>query len=399
MTRELELLKYGCAEIIPEDGLEQKLKLGRPLIIKLGADPTAPHLHLGHAVVLKKLRQFQDMGHKVIFVIGDYTAMIGDPSGRKETRKPLSEEQIKDSARTYIDQVIRVLEPQSGMVRFNSEWLSKLEGRDIVKLLAKFTVARVLERDDFTKRMKAEAPIYLHELLYVVFQAFDSVAIKADVEIGGTDQKFNFLAARELQKEMGMEPQVMMTMPILPGTDGVIKMSKSIGNTVDLLDEPTNMFGKLMSIPDSLIINYFQYAAFADPSIIQQATKDFEGGVVNPRDIKLMMAEKVVDIWHGEGAGKSCREEFLRVFSEHSLPSDIPDVALERDDYPIQIAKLLTKLELVPSTSEARRLVQSNAVKFDEELVDDPTKEIHEPKKPVLIKVGKRRYVRLVRRD
>ena len=198
---------------------------------------------------------------------------------------------------------------------------------------------------------------------------------------------------------MGMEPQVMMTMPILPGTDGVIKMSKSIGNTVDLLDEPTNMFGKLMSIPDSLIINYFQYAAFADPSIIQQATKDFEGGVVNPRDIKLMMAEKVVDIWHGEGAGKSCREEFLRVFSEHSLPSDIPDVALERDDYPIQIAKLLTKLELVPSTSEARRLVQSNAVKFDEELVDDPTKEIHEPKKPVLIKVGKRRYVRLVRRD
>lgn len=399
MTRELELLKYGCAEIIPEDGLEQKLKLGRPLIIKLGADPTAPHLHLGHAVVLKKLRQFQDMGHKVIFVIGDYTAMIGDPSGRKETRKPLSEEQIKDSARTYIDQVIRVLEPQSGMVRFNSEWLSKLEGRDIVKLLAKFTVARVLERDDFTKRMKAEAPIYLHELLYVVFQAFDSVAIKADVEIGGTDQKFNFLAARELQKEMGMEPQVMMTMPILPGTDGVIKMSKSIGNTVDLLDEPTNMFGKLMSIPDSLIINYFQYAAFADPSIIQQATKDFEGGVVNPRDIKLMMAEKVVDIWHGEGAGESCREEFLRVFSEHSLPSDIPDVALERDDYPIQIAKLLTKLELVPSTSEARRLVQSNAVKFDEELVDDPTKEIHEPKKPVLIKVGKRRYVRLVRRD
>ncbi|MBP6927007.1 MAG: tyrosine--tRNA ligase [Caldisericales bacterium] len=399
MTRELELLKYGCAEIIPEDGLEQKLKLGRPLIIKLGADPTAPHLHLGHAVVLKKLRQFQDMGHKVIFVIGDYTAMIGDPSGRKETRKPLSEEQIKDSARTYIDQVIRVLEPQSGMVRFNSEWLSKLEGRDIVKLLAKFTVARVLERDDFTKRMKAEAPIYLHELLYVVFQAFDSVAIKADVEIGGTDQKFNFLAARELQKEMGMEPQVMMTMPILPGTDGVIKMSKSIGNTVDLLDEPTNMFGKLMSIPDSLIVNYLQYAAFADPSTIEQATKDFEGGIVNPRDIKLMMAEKVVDIWHGEGAGKSCREEFLRVFSEHSLPSDIPDVALEHEDYPIQIAKLLTKLELVPSTSEARRLVQSNAVKIDEELIDDPTKEIHEPKKPVLIKVGKRRYVRLVRRD
>ncbi|NLI40496.1 MAG: tyrosine--tRNA ligase [Caldisericales bacterium] len=399
MTRELELLKYGCAEIIPEDGLEQKLKLGRPLIIKLGADPTAPHLHLGHAVVLKKLRQFQDMGHKVIFVIGDYTAMIGDPSGRKETRKPLSEEQIKDSARTYIDQVIRVLEPQSGMVRFNSEWLGKLEGKDIVKLLAKFTVARVLERDDFTKRMKAEAPIYLHELLYVVFQAFDSVAIKADVEIGGTDQKFNFLAARELQKEMGMEPQVMMTMPILPGTDGVIKMSKSIGNTVDLLDEPTNMFGKLMSIPDGLIVNYLQYAAFADPSTIEQAARDFEGGIVNPRDIKLMMAEKVVDIWHGEGAGKSCREEFLRVFSEHSLPSDIPDVALERDDYPIQVAKLLTKLELVPSTSEARRLVQSNAVKFDEELVDDPTKEIHEPKKPVLIKVGKRRYVRLVRRD
>ncbi len=397
MNKDIQKLKFGCAEIIPEDGLEQKLAQDRPLIIKLGADPTAPHLHLGHAVVLRKLREFQELGHKVIFVIGDYTAMVGDPSGRKETRKPLSEEQIKEAARTYIDQVVRVLEPESGMVRFNSEWLGRLEGKDIVKLLAKFTVARVLERDDFTKRMKAEVPIYLHELLYVVFQAFDSVAIKADIEIGGTDQKFNFLAARELQREMGMEPQVMMTMPILPGTDGVIKMSKSIGNTVDLLDEPNQMFGKLMSIPDNLILTYLKYAAYAKEDDYKKAEKALESGV-NPRDIKIMMAEKVVDIWHGENAGTEAKEEFHKVFSEHSLPTDIETEALPKEDFPIAIIKLLQKLELVPSLSEARRLISSNAVKIDEATITDPNHEIRFPKEPIIIKVGKRRFLKITGR-
>lgn len=397
MNSDVEILKSACAEIIPENGLEEKLKLGRPLIIKLGADPTAPHLHLGHAVVLNKLKQFQQMGHKVIFVIGDYTAMIGDPSGRKETRKPLNEEQIKNAARTYIDQVVRVLEPQSDMVRFNSEWLGALEGKDIIKLLAKFTVKRVLERDDFTKRLKADLPIYLHELLYVVCQAFDSVAIKADIEIGGTDQKFNFLAARDLQREMGMEPQVIITMPILPGTDGVIKMSKSIGNTVDLLDEPNNMFGKLMSIPDNMILTYCEYAAYMNKEELEDSKKRLESGE-NPRNIKMQMAQKVVDIWHGLDSGKKAREEFENVFSKHSLPSDIEEFALDEFDFPIQICKLIQKLGLAPTVSEARRLVQSNAVKIDDTTISDPIQEIDFPKEPVILKVGKRRYAKLIGR-
>lgn len=396
MDKTVEQLKFGCAEIIPEDGIEQKLKLGRPLIIKLGADPTAPHLHLGHAVVLKKLRQFQDMGHKVIFVVGDYTAMIGDPSGRKETRKPLTEEVIKENARTYIDQVVRVLNPTDGMLRFNSEWLGKLDASDIIKLMAKFTVARILERDDFTNRMKAEVPIYLHELLYVICQAFDSVAIKADIEIGGTDQKFNFLAARELQREMGMEPQVMVTMPILPGTDGVIKMSKSIGNTVDLMDEPNQMFGKLMSIPDHLILTYLQYAAHVPMDEMNKFKSDLEGGT-NPRDIKMLMAEKVIDIWHGDGEGKKAKDEFISVFSKHAVPTDIDEVSLAKNEYPIQLAKLIQKLGMAPSGSEARRLIQSNAVSINEMTVSDPMLSIDEPKEPTVIKVGKRRYVKLVK--
>lgn len=396
MDKTVEELKYGCAEIIPEDGIEQKLKSGKPLVIKLGADPTAPHLHLGHAVVLKKLKQFQDMGHKVIFVIGDYTAMIGDPSGRKETRKPLSEEAIKENARTYIDQVARVLNPTEGMLRFNSEWLGKLDASDIIKLMAKFTVARILERDDFTNRMRAEVPIYLHELLYVVCQAFDSVAIKADIEIGGTDQKFNFLAARELQKEMGMEPQTIITMPILPGTDGVIKMSKSIGNTVDLLDEPNQMFGKLMSIPDHLILTYLQYAAHASMDVCKKAKADMENGA-NPRDFKMDMAVKVIDIWHGDGEGEKAKEEFISVFSKHAIPTDINEVSLKHEEYPIQLAKLLQKLGMAPSGSEARRLIQSNAVTINELVVSDPLANIEEPKEPTIIKVGKRRYVKLVK--
>lgn len=396
MDKAVELLKFGCAEIIPEDGIEQKLKLGRPLIIKLGADPTAPHLHLGHAVVLKKLRQFQELGHKVIFVVGDYTAMIGDPSGRKETRKPLSEETIKDNARTYIDQVVRILKPAEGMLRFNSEWLGRLEAKDVIKLMAKFTVARILERDDFTNRMKAEVPIYLHELLYVICQAFDSVAIKADIELGGTDQKFNFLAARELQREMGMEPQTVITMPILPGTDGVIKMSKSIGNTVDLMEEPNQMFGKLMSIPDHLILTYLQYAAFIAPEELEQAKNDLENGV-NPRDIKLTMAQKIVDIWHPDDAGTKAKDEFLSVFSKHSVPTDIDEVSLAKADYPIIITKLIQKLGMAPSGSEARRLVQSNAVSIDEVIITDPMLQLNEPEAPTVLRVGKRRFVRLLK--
>lgn len=396
--KQIDVLKFGCEEIIPADGIEQKLALGRPLVIKLGADPTAPHLHLGHAVVLRKLRQFQEFGHKVIFVIGDYTASIGDPSGRKETRKPLTDEQIKSSARTYLDQVIRILEPQEGMIRFNSEWCEKLDAKDIIKLMAKFTVARVLERDDFTKRMKAEVPIYLHELLYVVAQAFDSVAIKADIEIGGTDQKFNFLAARDLQKEMGMQPQAIITMPILPGTDGVIKMSKSIGNTVDLLDTPNEMFGKLMSIPDELLPMYLQYAANMEEDEVKDFKKKLEDGI-NPRDVKLTMASRVVDIWHGPGIGDTSKDEFLSVFAKGNLPSDIPEHSLSKSDYPITLLDLIRRFDLAPSNSEARRLISSNAVKVDDEAITDVGYEIVEPKEPVIIKVGKRRYIKLLREE
>jgi len=396
--KQIEDLKYGCEEIIPADGIEQKLKLGRPLVIKLGADPTAPHLHLGHAVVLKKLRQFQDYGHRVIFVVGDYTAMIGDPSGRNETRKPLTEEDIRNSARTYLDQVIRILKPQEGMIRFNSEWWGELGAKDIIKLMAKFTVARILERDDFTKRMKAKAPVYLHELLYVVAQAFDSVAIKADIEIGGTDQKFNFLAARDLQRDMGMEPQTIITMPILPGTDGKIKMSKSIGNTIDLLDKPNDMFGKLMSISDNLILMYLQYAANCNIDELEKFKQSLDSGA-NPRDIKLELASKVTDIWHEAGDGESAKNEFLNIFSKNKLPENIPEVSLPTDEFPINLAKLICKLELCSSNSDARRLITSGAVKIDNEPIKDIKHEVDAPEESILIRVGKRRFLKLKREE
>jgi len=393
--KQIEELKYGCEEIIPADGIEEKLALNRPLIVKLGADPTAPHLHLGHAVVLRKLQQFQEYGHKVIFVVGDYTAMIGDPSGRNETRKPLTEEEVRDSARTYMDQVIRILKPVKGMIRFNSEWCGELGAKDIIKLMAKFTVARILERDDFTNRMREQEPIYLHEMLYVVAQAFDSVAIKADIEIGGTDQKFNFLAARDLQREMGMKPQTIITMPILPGTDGKIKMSKSIGNTVDLLDPPNEMFGKLMSIPDELILTYLKYAANTPPERLKKYDNDLKDGV-NPRDVKLELANIITDIWHENGAGKKAQQEFLNVFSKNKLPKDIKTKKLSTDSYPINIADLITTLGMCESKSEARRLIKSGAVKLDNEQITDIKHTVAKPKENVLIKVGKRRYIRLV---
>jgi tyrosyl-tRNA synthetase len=393
--KQIEELKYGCEEIIPADGIEEKLALNRPLIVKLGADPTAPHLHLGHAVVLRKLQQFQEYGHKVIFVVGDYTAMIGDPSGRNETRKPLTEEEVRDSARTYMDQVIRILKPVKGMIRFNSEWCGELGAKDIIKLMAKFTVARILERDDFTNRMREQAPIYLHEMLYVVAQAFDSVAIKADIEIGGTDQKFNFLAARDLQREMGMKPQTIITMPILPGTDGKIKMSKSIGNTVDLLDPPNEMFGKLMSIPDELILTYLKYAANTPPERLKKYDNDLKDAV-NPRDVKLELANIITDIWHENGAGKKAQQEFLNVFSKNKLPKDIKTKKLSTDSYPINIADLITTLGMCKSKSEARRLIKSGAVKLDNKQITDIKHTVAKPKENVLIKVGKRRYIRLV---
>ncbi len=393
--KQIEELKYGCEEIIPADGIEEKLALNRPLIVKLGADPTAPHLHLGHAVVLRKLQQFQEYGHKVIFVVGDYTAMIGDPSGRNETRKPLTEEEVRDSARTYMDQVIRILKPVKGMIRFNSEWCGELGAKDIIKLMAKFTVARILERDDFTNRMREQAPIYLHEMLYVVAQAFDSVAIKADIEIGGTDQKFNFLAARDLQREMGMKPQTIITMPILPGTDGKIKMSKSIGNTVDLLDPPNEMFGKLMSIPDELILTYLKYAANTPPERLKKYDNDLKDAV-NPRDVKLELANIITDIWHENGAGKKAQQEFLNVFSKNKLPKDIKTKKISTDSYPINIADLITTLGMCKSKSEARRLIKSGAVKLDNKQITDIKHTVAKPKENVLIKVGKRRYIRLV---
>lgn len=391
---QIEQLKYGCEEIIPTDGIERKLELGRPLIVKLGADPTAPHLHLGHAVVLGKLRQFQEHGHKVVFVVGDYTAMIGDPSGRNETRKPLTEEEVMDSARTYMDQVIRILKPKKGMIRFNSEWCGELGARDIIKLMAKFTVARILERDDFTNRMKAQAPIYLHELLYVVAQAFDSVAIRADIEIGGTDQKFNFLSARDLQREMGMEPQTIITMPILPGTDGKIKMSKSIGNTIDLLDPPNEMFGKLMSISDDLILTYLKYAANVSPEELQKFKLDLKTDT-NPRDVKLELARLVTNLWHKDGAGEKAKQEFLNVFSKNQLPKDIENKSLASDLFPINLADLITDLSMCESKSEARRLIKSGAVRLDSEQVTDIKHSVNKPQDSILIRVGKRRFMRL----
>ncbi len=395
--QQLEILKRGAAEIITEEELLAKLRKGRPLRIKLGLDPSVPDIHLGHAVVLRKLRQFQDLGHEVIIVIGDFTAMIGDPSGRIETRPQLSPEQVKENAKTYFDQYTRILDPSRTRVVFNSQWLGPLTFQEVIGLASKVTVARILERDDFSERMRQGLPLHLHEILYPLCQAYDSVALEADVEMGGTDQKFNNLMGRDLQREFGQEPQVVFLMPILVGLDGQQKMSKSLGNYIGIAEPPEEMFGKVMSLPDDLMVQYFVLCTDVPMEEVQAIDQGLKEGTLHPRDIKRRLAREIVTIYHGKAAATAAEEAFDRVFVAKELPEQVPEVLLEADDLEggrIWIVKLLVLAGLVESNSEAKRLISQGGVSVDGRRITDIDTDLVVTD-GMVVRVGKRRFARI----
>jgi tyrosyl-tRNA synthetase len=394
---QLQVISRGTLHLMPEDALlsklERSIKESRPLNIKYGADPSAPDLHLGHAVCFKKLKEFQDLGHQVIFVIGDFTAMIGDPTGRSETRKPLTREQVRDNAATYMEQVYLLLDKDKTKVVYNHAWLSELNLSDVIKLSSKFTVARMLERDDFSKRHKSQTSIGVHEFLYPVMVSYDSVHLKADVEAGGNDQLFNFLAGRELMQELGMEPQVALTMPILVGTDGVNKMSKSLGNYIAIKDSPKEMFGKTMSIPDSAILTYAQLAAFYRDDQISKI-KELLNAQENPRNIKAQIARDIAAIYHGAAKAAAASAEFDQMFRNGGLPENLPEHDPGADK--VWIVKLITGAGCAKNSSEARRLIEQGGVHLDGEKITSVDAEV-EIKDGAILKVGKRNFVKMKR--
>lgn len=398
---QLAVLKRGVAEIVPEEDFERKLKRsiqqGKPLKVKLGMDPTAPDIHLGHTVALRKLRQFQDLGHQVIIIIGDFTGRIGDPSGRSETRPQLSEEQIAENASTYREQVFKILNPQRTTIVYNSQWLARLSFAEVLRLASKYTVARMLERDDFSKRFHDGLPIGLHEFFYPLMQGYDSVALNCDIEMGGTDQKFNLLVGRELQREYGQEPQVAMMMPILEGTDGVHKMSKSLGNYIGINEPPTEIYGKTMSIPDELIIRYFELVTSVPAGEIVALEEGLARGLVNPRDAKMRLARELVKDFHGAEAAQAAEDEFVRIFRRKELPSSLPEVVIDPQELregKIWLPRLLLLAELVSSTSEGKRLVSQGGVKVDGVPVRDPELEV-EVADGMILQAGKRRFAQI----
>ena len=392
----LKILKRGTVEILPEEDLGKKLerseKTGQPLKVKWGADPSAPDLHLGHAVVLRKMKEFQDLGHEVIFVIGDFTARVGDPTGRSETRKPMSEEEVARNAETYFRQVYRLFKKENCRVVYNHDWLGKLTLAEILRLSSKFTVARTLERNDFAERFKTGQSIGVHEFLYPMMVAYDSVVLEADIELGGTDQTFNLLAGRELMSELGLEPQVCMTMPLLLGLDGVQKMSKSLGNTIAIQDPPGEMFGKAMSIPDNLILNYFELATTLDEAECRKIKALLAEPGTNPRDVKVRLGKEIVALYHSQAEAEKAAGDFDRVFKEKQVPEDMPVHVVGEPK--VWIVKLMTGSGLASSSSEARRLIQQGAVKVDGERVSDPDAQVDLSKERIL-KVGKRRFLRV----
>ena len=395
-SAQLEALRRGTVEIISEEELLAKLARGRPLRVKLGLDPTAPDLHIGNAIVLQKLRQFQDLGHEAVLVIGDFTGLIGDPSGKTETRPALSPEQIERNARTYRDQYSLVLDPARTRVVFNSEWLGKMQFYDVIKLASRTTVHRILERDDFARRYADRLPIHLHELLYPLCQAYDSVAIAADVELGGTDQKFNNLMGRDLQRELGQEPQVVLLTPLLPGLDGVQKMSKSLGNAIGITDPPNEMYGKVMSLPDDLMIPYFESVTLVPLAEIREIASGLAAGGVHPRDAKKRLAREITARYHGEAASRKAEAEFERVFAARERPEEIPDVELPRDRLKggsIRLVRLLVEIGLADSNSEARRLISQGGVSLDgARVARDIDVSVRDG---VLVQVGRRRFARV----
>ena len=389
----LEQIKRGAIDLLLEEELIERLKTGRPLRIKAGFDPTAPDLHLGHTVLINKLRQFQDLGHHVMFLIGDFTGMIGDPTGKNLTRQPLSRQQILENAKTYQEQVFKILDPVKTEVLFNSTWFDRMTPADFIHLAAKHTVARMLERDDFGKRYASGQPIAIHEFLYPLVQGYDSVAMRADVELGGTDQKFNLLVGRELQKHYGQSPQIVLTMPILEGLDGVQKMSKSLGNYVGIRDEPNEMFGKLMSISDELMWRYFELLSFRPVAEIAEWQRQTTAGL-NPRDVKFKLAEELVARFHGIDAGRHALAAFIERFQKGALPENLAEMRVPSRNGRLAIASLLKEAGLVASTSEALRLIQQGAVRIDGERVGDRNLELAAGSRHVY-QVGKRRVARV----
>jgi tyrosyl-tRNA synthetase len=393
IKQQIAELTRGTDEVLPEDGLAARLGKGRPLIVKAGFDPTAPDLHIGHTVLINKMRQFQEFGHEVVFLIGDFTGMIGDPSGKNATRPPLSPEEISENAKTYEAQIYKILDRDRTRIEFNSTWMGDMDAAGLVRLASHHTVARMLERDDFRKRYEGGQPISIHEFLYPIVQGYDSVALRADVELGGTDQKFNLLVGRQLQQDYGQQPQVVMTTPLLEGLDGVQKMSKSLGNYVGITEPPGEMFGKLMSVSDDLMWRYFEVLSFRSLEDIAGLKKRVEDGM-NPRDAKFELASEIVARFHDAGAAEAAKQEFIARFREGAMPEDMPELTLEAEDGAIGIAHLLKGAGLVSSTSEAFRMIKQGAVRIDGERVEDRSLTIDSGSTNVY-QVGRRRFARV----
>jgi len=396
VDEQLRIIESGAADLVPVADLRRKLERGRPLRVKLGVDPTAPDLHLGHAVPLRKLRQFQDLGHMVVLIIGDFTALIGDPSGRNTTRPPLTLSDIEQNANTYIDQAFNILDSEKTELRRNSEWLSKIDFEMILRLTSQFTVARILERDDFSRRYTEQKSISLHECLYPVMQAYDSVVVEADIELGGTDQLFNLLAGRELMEKFGVEPQCALTLPLLEGTDGMQKMSKSYGNYIGLTDPADEMFGKVMSIPDELMIKYFRLCTPVPVDEIDVLESSLESGSEHPNRLKRRLAREIVAVYHSANQAAEAEAAFDRVFKEHQAPEDVPEFVVELADE-VYLPGLLHELGLAPSASEGRRLIDGGGVRLDGQPLEPRTYSLARAHiEGRVVQVGRRRFARLV---
>ena len=399
VNEQMDIIKAGTVDLLPEEELAKKIEISKkknkPLTIKLGADPSRPDLHIGHAVVLHKMREFQDLGHKAVLIIGDFTAMIGDPSGKSKTRPQLTMEETRINGQSYLEQATIILSEDRLEVKYNSDWLNKMDFREVIELASKYTVAQLLERDDFEKRYKSQTPISIHELLYPLAQAKDSEAINSDVELGGTDQKFNLLVGREVQRAYGAEPQCILTMPILVGTDGVQKMSKSLDNYISLQDTPKEMFGKIMSIPDDLIPDYMQYAAWEDHDKIAKVRQGLQDGSSHPRQAKVDLAKKVIEIYHDKESGEKALAEFEKIFKQKDVPDEIE--LMEFDVPEAGIMDLIAIGKLAPSKKEAKRLVQQGGVSVDGEKVGDFRDKIDITEERTL-KVGKRKFLKVVKK-
>ncbi len=398
VAEQLKIIRRGVSEIIDEKELaamlEQSIKSGRPLRVKAGFDPTAPDLHLGHTVLLHKMRQFQELGHEAIFLVGDFTGMIGDPTGKSETRKSLTPEEVKENAKTYLQQVYLILDKDKTTVAYNSEWMNRMTSVDMIQLAGRYIVARMLERDDFKKRLSNNLPVSIHELLYPLIQGYDSVALKADIELGGTDQKFNLLVGRDMQRAYGQVPQNIVTMPLLEGTDGVQKMSKSLGNSIGVFDPPNEMFGKIMSISDDLMWRYFELLSDIPVTELKNLRQKAQSGELNPKDAKIRLAKEMVARYHSADVAEMAANEFQNVFKNKNLPENIPEIKSWGPE-PRWICKVMAENKLAESTSAARRLVQQGAVSVDGEKISDLNLEL-EGDREYLIKAGKKRFLKVI---